>query len=204
MFCFFRFEAVCLLNDQVVFQDLLPERVIFNFKGLLTECEVPRSVRENIWSGFRTDRATKEKKCEKTEGKYFPVQTEWTRLIRLLLYGFWFSFFFAFSSACVRLQMLPFILYLWLWACSFRFMFTLVRHSFAFLIHKQLSRKTTLFQDVLLFKLLHKTYLIVFYFDFNQLRNFPAKTYWSGKKRIALSQQPISVRHDLKTSWTIK
>ena len=100
-FVFFRFEAVCLLNDQVVFQDLLPERVIFNFKGLLTECQVPRSVRENIWWGFRTDRATKEKNSEKTEGKYFPVQTEWTRLIRLLLHGFWFSFFSAFNAVCI-------------------------------------------------------------------------------------------------------
>ena len=89
-----------------------------------------------------------------------------------------------------RLQILPFTLYLWLWACSFRFMFTPVRHSFALLIHKQLSRKATLFQDVLLFELFHKTYLILFYFYLNQLRNFPAKTYRSGKKRIALSQQP--------------
>ena len=36
---------------------------------------------------FRTDQATKERGlCEKTEGKYFPVQTEQTRLIRLLFY----------------------------------------------------------------------------------------------------------------------
>ena len=27
--------------------------------------------------------------CEKAEGKYFPIQTEQTTLIRPLLYGFW-------------------------------------------------------------------------------------------------------------------
>ena len=55
-----------------------------------------------------------------------------------------------------------------------------------------------------------------FYFHLNRLRNFPAKTYRSVKKRIALaqrrggqcaflrtSQQPISVRHELKTSLVI-
>lgn len=31
---FHRFEAVCLLNDQVVFQDLLPERVSSTFISL--------------------------------------------------------------------------------------------------------------------------------------------------------------------------
>ena len=64
-FVFFRFEAVCLLNDQVVFQDLLPERVIFNFKGLLTECEVPRSVRENICLRFSNRTSDEGKKVRK-------------------------------------------------------------------------------------------------------------------------------------------
>ena len=61
-------------------------------------------------------------------------------------------------------------------------MFTLVRHSFATLIDKQLSRKATLlmFQDVLLFELFQRTLpLILFYFHLNQLSNFPTKTYRS-------------------------
>ena len=38
---------------------------------------------------FRTDRATKEGGlCDKNLRQYFPVQTEQTRLIRDLLYGF--------------------------------------------------------------------------------------------------------------------
>ena len=98
----------------------------------------------------RTDRATKERGLfEKTEGKYFPVQTEQTRLIRHLLYGFWFIFFSVYSAVFVfRCCRLPY-----LWVSWFRFMLTLVRHSF-----KQLSRKATLmFQDVLLFELFQRT-----------------------------------------------
>ena len=38
---------------------------------------------------FRTDRATKELGlCDKNQRQYFPPQTEQTRLIRDLLYGF--------------------------------------------------------------------------------------------------------------------
>ena len=38
---------------------------------------------------FRTDRATKERGlCDENRRQYFPVQTEQTRLIRDLLYGF--------------------------------------------------------------------------------------------------------------------
>ena len=55
-------------------------------------------------------------------------------------------------------------------------MFTPVRHSFAL-------------QDVLMFELFQRTYLILFYFHLNQLRNIPAKTYLSGKKRNGLSQR---------------
>ena len=53
-------------------------------------------------------------------------------------------------------------------------MFTPVRHSFALVIDKQLSRKATLmFQDVLLFHLFHKnTHL-------NQFKTFPVNTYRS-------------------------
>ena len=50
-------------------------------------------------------RATKERcLCEKTEGKYFPVQTEKTRLIRNLLYGFWFIFFWSLQRFCLQLS----------------------------------------------------------------------------------------------------
>ena len=74
-----------------------------NIKGLLTECEVCTGRR-----GFRTDWATKERGlCEKHEGKDFPVQTEQTRLIRLLLYGFWFIFFFVFSAVFISPSILP-------------------------------------------------------------------------------------------------
>ena len=102
--------------------------------------------------GFRTDRARSVQK--KTEGKYFPVQTEQTRLIRHSLYGFWFIFFSVYSAVLVfRCWRLPY-----LWVSWFRFMFTLVRHSFASLIDKQLSRKATLmFWDVLLFELFQRT-----------------------------------------------
>ena len=88
-------------------------------------------------------------------GKYFPVQTKQMRLIRFLLYGFWFFFFYVFSAVFVfRCCRLPY-----LWACWCSFMFTPVRHSFPSLIDKQLSRKATLmFQDVLLSELSQKIY----------------------------------------------
>ena len=94
-------------------------------------------------------------------------------------------------------------------------MFTSVRHSFASLIDKKLSRKATLmFQDVLLFEFVKQTYLILIYFHLNQLRNVPAKSYLSGKRQFALSQRREGNRffsgclsnqsqcagHDLKTS----
>ena len=87
----------------------------------------PWNMKVFAW-GFCTDQATKEQGlCEKTEGKYFPVQTEQTRLIRHLLYGFWFIFFSIYSIVFVlRCCRLPY-----LWVSGFRFMITLVRHSFA-------------------------------------------------------------------------
>ena len=111
------------------------------------------------------------------KNKYFPVQTEQTRLIRLLLYGFWFIFFLCLQR-CVRLQMLPFTLHLNL---LFRFMFTAVRHSFASLIDKQLSRKATLmFQDVLLFE--------------HFLKNIPNTHNISSKSIAKFSRQKLLVR----------
>ena len=105
-------------------------------------------------------------------GKYLPevfVQTEQTRLIRHLLYGFWFIFFSVYSAVFVfRCCRLPYVR-----ACWFRFMFTLVGHSFASLIDKELSRKPTLmFQDVLLFEPFQRTYLILFYFHFKWAQEF--------------------------------
>ena len=38
----------------------------------------------------QTERRRRRVCAYKTEGKYFPVQTEQTKLIRNLLYGFWF------------------------------------------------------------------------------------------------------------------
>ena len=59
-----------------------------NIKDLLTECEVCTG--KYCLRGFRTDRATKERGlvCDKNRRQYFPVQTEQTKLIRDLLYGF--------------------------------------------------------------------------------------------------------------------
>ena len=115
--------------------------------------------------------------CEKTEWKYFPIQIEQTRLIRLLLYGFWFIFSLFFFCAVFVFWYcrLPY-----LWACWFRSLFTLVRHSFTLLIDKQLSRKATLiFQGVLLLELFQRTYLIFFYFHLKNIhinsKIFPPK-----------------------------
>ena len=78
----------------------------------------------------------------------YNVQTEQTRLIRHLLYGYCLIFFSVYSAVFVfRCCRLPY-----LWVSWFRFLFTLVRYSFSLLIYKQLSRKATLmFQHVLLF-----------------------------------------------------
>ena len=99
--------------------------------------------------------------------------------------------------------------YLCLWTC----LFPPVKHSFASLIDKQLSIKATLmFQDVLLFELFQRTYLIL-----NQLRilsrqNVPGRknmhcplTAPRGQYAFSapLVQQPVSLRHELKTNSAI-
>ena len=99
--------------------------------------------------------------------------------------------------------------YLCLWTC----LFPPVKHSFASLIDKQLSIKATLmFQDVLLFELFQRTYLIL-----NQLRilsrqNVPDRknmhcplTAPRGQYAFSapLVQQPVSLRHELKTNSAI-
>ena len=77
-------------------------------KGLLTS--FARSVRESsclIFSYKPSDEGVRS--ARKTEGKYFPVQTEKTRLIRHLLCGFWFIFFCPQRCVhqCCRLRTLP-------------------------------------------------------------------------------------------------
>ena len=108
--------------------------------------------------GVRTDWATKERGlCEKTEGKYFPVQAEQTRLIIHLLYGFWFIFVSVYSVVfvfrCCRLS--------YLWASWFRFIFTLVRYSFTSLIDFRKSN-TNVPGRVIVRTFPKKTYLILF------------------------------------------
>ena len=139
----------------------------------------------------------------------FPVQTEKTRLIRHLLYGFWFIFYSVYSAVfvfrCCRLTYLR--------ACWFRFMFTPVRHSFASLIDKQLSRKTTLMlQNVLLLELFHKNISNPLLFSSKSAQTFSRQNLPVWKKaycsltapgRAIRFFQPISVRHDLKTSSVI-
>ena len=101
--------------------------------------------------------------------KYVSVQAKQTRLIRLLLYGFWFIFISVFSAVFVfrwSLQMTSSDDLVRLQMTWFRFMFTLVSHSFALLIDEQLSRKTTLqcFRTRYCFNFSIKTYLILLFF----------------------------------------
>ena len=68
---------------------------------LSTECEV--CTRKHLPEVFvQTERRRSEVSGEKTEGKYFPVQTEQTRLIRNLLYGFWLLFSSPLTKLSVR------------------------------------------------------------------------------------------------------
>ena len=50
----------------------------------------------------QSERRRSEVCAEKTKGKYFPVQTEQTKLIRSLLYGFWFLSSSLLTKFCVR------------------------------------------------------------------------------------------------------
>ena len=118
--------------------------------GLLTECEACTG--KHLPDVFvQTERRRNRGLCRKTEGKYFPVQTEQTRFIRHLL-----RLFGSFSSLFLRLcQSSDVAAYLTsklvVFASCFRFMFTPVRHSFASLINKKLLRNATMmFQGVLL------------------------------------------------------
>ena len=79
-------------------------------KGLLTECE-PCTEKSALPEVFVQTKRQRNEVCAKKEGKYFPVlHTEQTRLIRHLLYGFWFIFFSVYSIVfvfkCCRLPYL--------------------------------------------------------------------------------------------------
>ena len=120
-------NVVCLFGIYIYIYYITYE-LINRVRGLYGEVFVET---ESVW-GVHSDRAMKERGlCEKTKGKYFPVETDQTRIIRNLLYPFWFIFFKAYSAVfvfrCCRSQCLQ--------VSWFRFIFTLVGHSFASLIH---------------------------------------------------------------------
>ena len=129
-------------------------------KDLLTS--FARSVRQSICLRFSYRQSNEGARSvqKKTEGKYFPLQTEQTRLIRhYMAFG---SFSSLFISLCSSSDVV-----VYLWVSSSRFVFALVRHSFASLTDKHLSRKATLmFQDVLLFELFQRTLPNPFLFSF--------------------------------------
>ena len=118
----------------------------------------------------------------------------------------WFIFVSVYSAVFVfRCYRLPY-----LWGSWFRFMFTLVTHSFASLIDKQLSRKATLYCFSMCFcsNFPNEDHLIPFYFRQNlQVHKklyYPRTAPGGGQYAFfRTSQQPISVRHDLKTSSVI-
>ena len=84
-------------------------------------------LRSLAW-GFRTDRATKERGvCEKYEGKYFPVQAEQTSLIRHLLYGFCFIFFWSLQRIFFVFRVYRYFILLAFLGC---FLFTPIPLSF--------------------------------------------------------------------------
>ena len=109
-------------------------------------CPSARSVRECICLSFsvvQTERRRSEVCSKKQKANTFPYRPSKRKT------SFWFIFVSGYSAVFVfRCWRLPY-----LWVSWFRFMLTLVRHSF-----KQLSRKATLmFQDVLLFELFQRT-----------------------------------------------
>ena len=84
----------------------------------------------------------------------------------------------------------------YLWVSWFRFMFTLVRHSFASLIDKQLSTKATLmFQDVLLFELFQRTLPNPFLFSFKSTLKFSRQNLQVRKKAYCPRTAPGRAIH---------
>ena len=106
--------------------------------------------------------------CENTEGKYFPVQTEQTRLSHLLLAFGSFSYLFVVLRLPAS-DVNDVAVYL---------TFELVR----FKITSFYKKETLIFQDVLAFDIFQRIYIILFYFHSNHLRNVPAQTCRSLKK----------------------
>ena len=149
--------------------------------GLLVNCELCTGKYLSLFVQIGRRRS------EITEGKYFPVQTEQTRLIRLLLYGFWFIFFAVFSAV--------FVFRCCVYLTSEFVRFASCLHpvwTFICLAYRQTAFKkcnTNIPGRVIRFEIFQRTYLNLFYFHLNQLTNFPAKTYQSAKKHIALSQR---------------
>ena len=132
-------------------------------KGLLTECEVYTG-KYLLRFSYRT---TKERGLYEILSRTDRANEVNKTFITWLLVHFLLSL-----QRCVRLQMLPFTLPYPLVSWS-RCMFTLVRHSFASLIDKQLSRKATvMFQDVLSFELFQRTLPNPFLFSFKSIQKF--------------------------------
>ena len=69
---------------------------------LLTECEV--DTEKYLSEVFVQTKRRSEVYAEKTEGKYFPVQTEQTKLIRNLLFtcSFWFLSSSLLTKLCIH------------------------------------------------------------------------------------------------------
>ena len=87
--------------------------------------------------------------CEINEGKYFPVQTEQTKLIKNVLYSFWLIFFPVFNQLCSSSDV---AIYLTSELVSFPSCLHRYRYSFTSHIDKQLSRKATLMFQAVFFK----------------------------------------------------
>ena len=84
IYCILYFVC-CILY--IIYYRLCIRYYISYIDYLLTECEVCTG--KYLPEVFvQTERRRSEVCAEKAEGKYFPVQTEQTRLIRNLLYGF--------------------------------------------------------------------------------------------------------------------
>ena len=94
-------------------------KIYINIKGLLTECEV-------------------------YTGKYLPevfVQTEQTKLIRYLLYGFWFISFWSLQHFRVQHYRVQHYFILLAFLC--RFLFTPIRLSFIIFLTTALKKTSS-------------------------------------------------------------
>ena len=88
-FYVFNIEFACTATVAVPSMSCLCHPVSLNIDYLLTDCEVCTG--KYLLEVFvKTERRREEVCVGKTKGKDFPAQTEQTRLIRNLSYGFWF------------------------------------------------------------------------------------------------------------------